>query len=150
MHRARGFINEGLHYCDRGVESDDDRCHGRGEKLLPSEVDRVVGGQRCNVPVGLYYFVAGIAEAVDSSKAQVVYVCNLRPQVPETDGFDVSAHVDALARHNVTVDVVVCDSIQGMSIGATDVPVHDVPLTSENRLVHSPAKLAQALAGLLA
>ena len=40
--------------------------------------------------------------------------------------------------------------IQGMAIGATDVPVRDVPLTGENRLVHSPAKLAQALAGLLA
>ena len=61
-----------------------------------------------------------------------------------------AAHVAALARHDVAVDVVLCDSIQGMSIGATDVPVHDVPLTGENALVHSPAKLAQALSGLLA
>jgi hypothetical protein len=37
-----------------------------------------------------------------------------------------------------------------MAIGATDVPVHDVSLTGENVLVHSPAKLAQALSGLLA
>jgi 2-phospho-L-lactate transferase/gluconeogenesis factor (CofD/UPF0052 family) len=94
--------------------------------------------------------VHGIAEAVAQSDAQVVYVCNLRPQVPETEGYDVAAHVTALARHNVTVDVVVCDTIQGMGIGATDVAVRDVPLTGENRLVHSPAKLAQALAGLLA
>jgi 2-phospho-L-lactate transferase/gluconeogenesis factor (CofD/UPF0052 family) len=94
--------------------------------------------------------VQGIAEAVARSNAQVVYVCNLRPQVPETEGYDVAAHVAALARHNVTVDVVVCDTIQGMAIGATDVPVRDVPLTGENRLVHSPAKLAEALSGLLA
>ena len=94
--------------------------------------------------------VRGIAEAVAQSDAQVVYVCNLRPQVPETDGFDVAAHVAALARHNVMVDVVVCDSIQGMGIGATDICVRDVPLTGENRLVHSPAKLAEALSGLLA
>jgi uncharacterized cofD-like protein len=94
--------------------------------------------------------VQGIAEAVASTNAQVVYVCNLRPQVPETAGYDVAAHVSALARHNVTVDVVVCDSIQGMAIGATDVPVSDVPLTGENALVHNPARLAQALAGLLA
>ena len=94
--------------------------------------------------------VRGVAEAVAATKGQVVYVCNLHPQIPETEGYDVAAHVAALARHNVTVDVVVCDSIQGMAIGATDVPVRDVPLTSENRLVHSPAKLAQALAGLLA
>jgi uncharacterized cofD-like protein len=119
------------------------------ERIL--EADQVVIG-----PGSLYTSVLaavsvhGIAEAVASSNAQVVYVCNLRPQVPETEGYDVTAHVSALARHNVTVDVVVCDSIQGMAIGPTDVPVRDVPLTSENRLVHSPARLAQALAGLLA
>jgi uncharacterized cofD-like protein len=119
------------------------------ERIL--EADQVVIG-----PGSLYTSVLaavsvhGIAEAVASSKAQVVYVCNLRPQVPESTGYDVAAHVSALARHNVTVDVVVCDSIEGMAIGPTDVPVRDVPLTSENRLVHSPAKLAQALAGLLA
>jgi uncharacterized cofD-like protein len=94
--------------------------------------------------------VRGIAEAVASAKAQVVYVCNLHPEVPETEGFDVSDHVAALARHNVSVDVVLCDSIRGMGIGTTGVPVHDVPLTGENALVHSPAKLAQALSGLLA
>ena len=94
--------------------------------------------------------VGGIAEAVASSKAQVVYVCNLRPEISETEGFDVADHVAALARHNVTVDMVLCDSIRGMGIGTTDVTVHDVPLTGENTLVHSPAKLAQALSGLLA
>jgi len=94
--------------------------------------------------------VRGITEAVASSAAQVVYVCNLRPQVPETEGFDVAAHVAALARHDVKLDIVLCDSIEGMDIGATDVSVLDVPLTGENTLVHSPAKLAQALSGLLA
>jgi uncharacterized cofD-like protein len=94
--------------------------------------------------------VGGIADAVASSKAQVVYVCNLRPEVSETEGYDVSDHLAALTRHNVRVDLVLCDSIRGMSIGMTDIPVHDVPLTGENTLVHSPAKLAQALSGLLA
>jgi uncharacterized cofD-like protein len=94
--------------------------------------------------------VRGVAEAVASSKAQVVYVCNLRPQIPETEGYDVAAHVTALARHDVAVDVVVCDSIQGMSIGTMAVPVLDVPLTGDKSLVHSPLKLAHALSGLLA
>ena len=94
--------------------------------------------------------VGGIADAVASSKAQVVYVCNLRPEVSETEGYDVSDHLAALTRHNVRVDLVLCDSIRGMSIGPTDVRVLDVPLTGENSLVHSPAKLAQALSGLLA
>ncbi len=61
--------------------------------------------------------VEGIAEAVARSRGQRVYVCNLRPQQPETAGFDVSAHLDALSRHNVTVDVVVCDTSQGMAAG---------------------------------
>jgi uncharacterized cofD-like protein len=94
--------------------------------------------------------VKGIAEAVASSEAPVVYVCNLRPQIPETEGYDVADHVAALARHGVAVDAVVCDTILGMAIGEAVAPVLDVPLTDENRLVHSPAKLAQALAGLLA
>ena len=122
----------------------------------PLAIERILGADQVVIGPGSLFTsvlaavsVHGIAEAVDSSKAQVVYVCNLRPQVPETQGFDVGAHVAALARHNVTVDVVVCDSIQGMAIGATDVAVHDVPLTGENRLVHSPARLAEALASLL-
>ncbi len=94
--------------------------------------------------------VQGIADAVASASAQVVYVCNLRHEVKETEGYDVSAHIAALARHDVTVDVVLCDTIGGMSIGTTDVEVRDVPLTGQNTLVHSPAKLAQALSGLLA
>ncbi|HVT42182.1 MAG TPA: uridine diphosphate-N-acetylglucosamine-binding protein YvcK [Acidimicrobiales bacterium] len=92
----------------------------------------------------------GIAEAVATSKAQVVYVCNLRQEVKETEGYDVAAHIEALARHDVTADVVLCDTIGGMGIGTTDVTVRDVPLTGENTLVHSPARLAEALSGLLA
>ena len=123
----------------------------------PLAVERILGAEQVVIGPGSLFTsvlaavsVRGIAEAVAQSDAQVVYVCNLRPQVPETDGFDVAAHVAALARHNVMVDVVVCDSIQGMGIGATDICVRDVPLTGENRLVHSPAKLAEALSGLLA
>jgi uncharacterized cofD-like protein len=123
----------------------------------PLAVERILGARQVVIGPGSLFTsvlaavsVHGIAEAVAQSDAQVVYVCNLRPQVPETDGYDVAAHVAALARHNVVVDVVVCDSIQGMGIGATDVTVCDVPLTGENRLVHSPAKLAEALSGLLA
>ena len=123
----------------------------------PLAVERIAGADQIVIGPGSLFTsvlaavaVGGITEAVAASKAQVVYVCNLRPEVSETEGFDVADHVAALARHNVSVDVVLCDSIRGMSIGATDVDVLDVPLTGENTLVHSPAKLAQALSGLLA
>jgi uncharacterized cofD-like protein len=121
----------------------------------PLAVERIAGADQIVIGPGSLFTsvlaavaVRGITEAVASSAAQVV--CNLRPQVPETEGFDVAAHVAALARHDVDVDVVVCDSIEGMDIGVTDVSVLDVPLTGDNTLVHSPAKLAQALSGLLA
>ena len=123
----------------------------------PLAVERILGADQIVIGPGSLFTsvlaavaVKGISEAVGSSKAQVVYVCNLHPEIPETDGFDVSDHLRALARHDVTVDLVLCDSIRGMGIGATDVMVVDVALTGENTLVHSPAKLAQALSGLLA
>jgi uncharacterized cofD-like protein len=94
--------------------------------------------------------VGGIADAVSRSSGQVVYVCNLRPQLPETAGFDVTAHVDALSRHNVRVDVVIYDSSQGMPKGNMGISALDFHLTEGNALVHSPVKLAHALASLLA
>ena len=100
--------------------------------------------------------VPGIAEALAATSAQRVYVCNLRPQVPETEGFDVASHLAALQAHGVTVDVVLHDSgaglalgERGMSEGDPGVPVVDRPLAGPNGLVHDPARLAVALADLL-
>jgi uncharacterized cofD-like protein len=94
--------------------------------------------------------VGDIANAVACSTGQRVYVCNLRPQPPETAGFDVAAHLDALSRHNVCVDVVVCDTSQGMALGDLGISALDLPLTEGNAHVHSPVRLAHALASLLA
>jgi uncharacterized cofD-like protein len=94
--------------------------------------------------------VGDIADALARSRGQRVYVCNLRPQLPETAGFDVAAHLEALSRHNVGVDVVLCDTSQGMSLGNLGISALDMPLTEGNALVHSPVKLAHALASLLA
>ena len=94
--------------------------------------------------------VGEIADAVARSSGQRVYVCNLRPQPPETAGFDVTAHLEALSRHNVSVDVVLCDTSQGMPLGDSGISALDLPLTDGNALVHSPVRLAEALASLLA
>jgi uncharacterized cofD-like protein len=89
----------------------------------PLAVERITGADQIVIGPGSLFTsvlaavaVVGIAEAVASSKGQVVYVCNLHPEVPETEGFDVSDHIAALARHDVAVDVVLCDSIRGMRI----------------------------------
>ena len=92
--------------------------------------------------------VPDIRTAIDRSAAQKVYVCNLRPQVPETEGFDVGMHMEALVAHGVTVDVVMCDTA-GMPLGNCPVPVVDVALHRRNGLAHDPVKLASALSDLL-
>ncbi len=92
--------------------------------------------------------VPEIREGVTGSAAQKVYVCNLRPQIPETEAFDVGMHLEALVAHGVSVDLAVCDTA-GLSLGHPRVPVVDRPLARPNGLAHDPAKLASALSDLL-
>jgi len=94
--------------------------------------------------------VPGITRALANTGAQKVLVCNLRPQVPETEGYDVAAHVVALRQHGVEVDVVLVDTRCGLALGPVGPPVVDRPLAGPNGLVHDPARLAGALADLLA
>jgi len=76
--------------------------------------------------------VPGIRDAVARSQAPVVYVSNLRPQLPETDGFTPSACVDALHDHGVVPDVVIADPALARADGRA----------------HDPALLARALLGI--
>jgi uncharacterized cofD-like protein len=77
--------------------------------------------------------VPAIRDAVDSTSAQVAYVCNLAPQIPETAGYDAAAHVRALHLHGVDPDVV----------------VDDPALARPNGRAHDPKLLAVRLAALL-
>jgi uncharacterized cofD-like protein len=74
--------------------------------------------------------VPGIRAAVAASPAPVVYVCNLRPQVPETDGFTMAAYVDALHDHGVVPDEVIDDG----GLARADGRAHD-PQALAGRLV---------------
>ena len=97
--------------------------------------------------------VPGIAQAIAASGAQRVYVCNLRPQVPETAGYTVADHLAALARHGVPVDVVLHDPAMpagAVAAGAWTGRLVRRPLSGRNGLVHDPARLAEALSDLLA
>jgi uncharacterized cofD-like protein len=93
--------------------------------------------------------VGPIARAISGARAQRVYVCNLRPQIPETEGYSVADHVAALERHGITVDVVLWDPSMGMAVGETRARVVARPLASPSRPVHDPARLAAALSDLL-
>jgi uncharacterized cofD-like protein len=80
--------------------------------------------------------VPEIRDALAATSAQKVYVANLRPQIPETEGYDVAAHVDALVAHGLDVDVVLAHTAER-------------PLARDDGLAHDPARLAQALADLV-
>jgi uncharacterized cofD-like protein len=91
--------------------------------------------------------VPAVRESIAGSPAATVYVCNLRPQDPETEGFDVGRHLDALLAHGVRVDVIVCDTT-AVALGTVSVPVVDVPLARPNGLAHDPGRLAAVLGDL--
>jgi uncharacterized cofD-like protein len=92
--------------------------------------------------------VPSIREALASTSAQKVYVCNLRPQVPETQGFDVAAHVGAVLAHGVEPDVVLYDPA-ALPVGSLDHRAVAEDLTATAAVEHDPAKLAAALRRLL-
>jgi uncharacterized cofD-like protein len=92
--------------------------------------------------------VPDIRQGICASAARKIYVCNLRPEVPETHAFSVAMHVEALLAHGVDVDVVVCDTA-GLALGEVPVPVVDTSLARPNGLAHDPAKLASTLLHLL-
>jgi uncharacterized cofD-like protein len=86
-----------------------------------------------------------ILEALQESLAQRVFVCNLHPQRPESDGYSVSDHERALKRHGVPVDVILCDTSRGLVVGEPASRVVDCDLAGGNGKVHDPRKLAAAL-----
>jgi uncharacterized cofD-like protein len=71
--------------------------------------------------------VPGIRDAISRSEARTAYVCNLRPQHPETSGFDLGMHLAALEAHGIVPDVTLHDPA-GMPAGAVGVRVVEASL----------------------
>jgi uncharacterized cofD-like protein len=97
--------------------------------------------------------VPGVRDAVARSRGQRVYVCNLRAQPPETDGYDVAAHVAALREHDVEIDVVLCHpgALPLGNVGSETfgTRVVEVPVALGSSAVHDPELLGTALATLI-
>jgi uncharacterized cofD-like protein len=122
----------------------------------PEAVEALIAADQVVIGPGSLYTsvlaavaVPGIADAVAATSGQRVYVCNLRPELPETADYDVGDHVAALKEHGVDVDVVLWDPSAGVSAGRVDCSVVGTALTGPNGLVHDPARLAEALCRLL-
>ncbi len=119
-------------------------------------------------PGSLYTSVLAVAsiprirEAISESLAQKIYVCNLRPQPGETEGYDVASHLRALSAHGIVPDITLYDPA-GMSLGKLEAVFTNsespgwgglpkavaVSLAKANGLAHDPGKLAEAVARIL-
>ena len=116
-----------------------------------SEADQIVFG-----PGSLFTsvlaacIVPGIREALCSARAERVYVANLREQLPETAGFDVSMLVRSLRDHDVPVDVVVADST-ALAIGRfpDDIALVVADVAAEGLREHDPKLLGAELSNLI-
>ncbi|HUS62362.1 MAG TPA: 2-phospho-L-lactate transferase CofD family protein, partial [Acidimicrobiales bacterium] len=97
--------------------------------------------------------VPAIREALAATEATKVYVCNIRPQVPETEGYDTAAHVEALLAHGLDVDVVlrVADAAVAGSLhpALSRAALVEAPIARADGTAHDPARLAEALADLV-
>ena len=93
--------------------------------------------------------VPDIKQALARAKAQKVYVANLRPQIPETAGYDVAAHVEALTAHGIEVDTVLYDDarIPTGDLGPNITAVRRGLASADNG--HDATELATALADLV-
>ncbi len=92
--------------------------------------------------------IPGILQALAGTRATCAYVANLRPQPPETAGLDLAGHVDALARHGVTPDVVLVDARSEFAGQPCGLPTVVTDLLGGNGRVHDVQKLARAAADL--
>jgi uncharacterized cofD-like protein len=126
----------------------DPRAPGPAIEALEQADQIVLGPGSLFTSVLAAIAVPEVRAGINRSRATKVYVCNLRPQIPETEHFDVAMHVEALVAHGVDVDVTVCDT-SGLALGHPRVRVVDRPLARANGMAHDPARLASTLADLL-
>ncbi len=94
--------------------------------------------------------VPGITDALRTTSARRVYVANLHPQEPETTGYSLADHCDALTRHGVGIDDVVVATSSTVSNHGPSKGVVTAELTGRNERVHDAALLAKCLEGLVA
>jgi uncharacterized cofD-like protein len=120
------------------------------------EADQVVIG-----PGSLFTSVLAVCVVPDIRAALAarprgrVYVCNLRPQLPETAGFEIEEHVGAVLDHGVAIDVVVAHrpDPEGSPGGRWPQEVRGVPVVLASLALpdgsgHDPQQLASVLATL--
>jgi uncharacterized cofD-like protein len=146
---------------------------------LPQAVDAVLHADMVVLGPGSLYtsvvpnlLIPAVRDALQRTRAWVVYVCNVMTQPGETDGYTAGDHLDALYRHGVggMVDIVLVNdspvtgdlAVAYERAGATPVAVDEqrmkalgvrvvrAPLAKTGDVVrHDPARLSEALLRIL-
>jgi uncharacterized cofD-like protein len=98
--------------------------------------------------------VRDVGEAVAKCDGQVVQVCNLGPEVPETEGLDAVDHLRAVLDHGCRVDVFLVHRGSTFAPAADEaeplgVRVRYAGVAAPSGTQHDPGELARALADLL-
>lgn len=101
-------------------------------------VEAVLGADQVIIGPGSLYtsvlasaVVPGILAALDKNQGQHVYVANVANEKGMARGFGLAAHLDALAEHGITVDVVVApasapaEAVDGVRVIRADVAAGD-------------------------
>jgi uncharacterized cofD-like protein len=89
--------------------------------------------------------VPGITQALAGTRAKRIYVANLHAEIPETEGYRLQDHVDALQRHGVYVDLVLVDERSRYIDDPCGVEVRVRDLSDRRGLVHDVQKLSKAV-----
>jgi uncharacterized cofD-like protein len=90
---------------------------------------------------------ADLHQAIATTTAQRVYVCNLRAEAAETRGYDVAHHLEALRAHGVEPDLALVHVPSDMAVEA-GVKVVTADLARPHGLAHDSVKLGAVLADL--
>jgi uncharacterized cofD-like protein len=128
---------------------------------VPDEVLEAIAGadQVILGPGSLFTSVLAVASvprirrALEARRAGRVYVCNLRPQPPETAGFTDADHLRAVLDHGIPVDVMVAAG-PGRETGCPPAErIHGVPVIRSHLACadgsgHEPGTLAAVLSRL--
>jgi uncharacterized cofD-like protein len=94
--------------------------------------------------------VPHVSDALATTTATRVFVANLHDQIPETTGYSLSDHLNAVARHGVGVDVVLAQRGAALRGESSRFRVIEADLAGPNGRVHDSVKLARCLNELVA
>jgi len=126
--------------------------------VCPGAIDAIMRADQCVFAPGSLFtsllpalLVPEIRDAVNSTDAEVIYLCNLGQQIPETEGMAAPDHVEALLHHGVRVDAVVVQHDGEMTMSADrfasrGVEVIHADIARPNGMAHDPDKVARVLA----